>query len=240
MFYYFGGKARIAAAYPPPTFETIIEPFAGGAAYAMSYVRLKSIKRVVLVEKDERVAETWRRLLGMSIADLRAYPIPAVGERTEDFLVMTTATSNAIAGCSWMSVTERQPALLRKMLRRMEPLLEAAREKVEIVVGDYRQAPDIEATWFIDPPYMGGGSRAADGTNRPQGAGYARGCDTASIDYEALGAWCRERRGQRIVCEYAGAAWLPFRHLRGSFDGLSRGSSEVFWSDPEYQLALLD
>lgn len=238
MFYYYGGKHRLAGSYPPPEHDTIIEPFAGSAAYAMRYVRLRSIRRVLLIEKDPRVVDTWQRLLRMTVADLRAYPIPEVGERTEDFLVMTTATSNAIAGCTWMSVTERQPDLLRKMLRRMEPLLEAAREKVTVVLGDYREAPDIEATWFVDPPYTRH-DRAADGTNRPQGAGYAKGCGTDSIDYAELGVWCRERRGQRIVCEYAGADWLPFEPLpTGGFDGLSRSAGEAYWACPAYQLSL--
>ena len=66
--------------------------------------------------------------------------------------------------------------------------------------GDYTKAPDIEATWFIDPPYQKGGEHYPAG----------------QPDYGDLAAWCRKRRGQVIVCEGDGAEWLPFRHLRGA------------------------
>lgn len=238
MFYYYGSKGRLASRYPPPLHDTIIEPFAGAAAYAMHHVRAQAIKRVLLIEKDPRVVETWQRLLRMTVDEVLAYPIPEVGERTSDFVIMTCATSNAIAGCSWMTVTERQPALVVKMLRRIARVLEAAQAKVEVIEGDYQDAPDLEATWFVDPPYVLSG-RGAEGNNRPQGLGYAKGCRSDSIDYAALGEWCRERQGQRIVCEYAGADWLPFRPLEGggAFDSMSRSAGEVFWADPEHQLS---
>jgi hypothetical protein len=70
--------------------------------------------------------------------------------------------------------------------------------------------------------------------------GYAAGCDAAALDYEALGAWCRSRPGQRIVCEQAGATWLPFRHLQGAKDGLGRTAREVCWADPEHPQQALD
>src|SRR5947208_2052595 len=57
----------------------------------------------------------------------------------------------------------------------------------------YEELPDIEATWFIDPPY-----------NNPAGGKYA----VNDIDYQHLAEWCRSRRGQIIVCENAGADWL--------------------------------
>ncbi len=33
-------------------------------------------------------------------------------------------------------------------------------------LGDYRQAPDIEATWFIDPPYQASPTATATGPRR--------------------------------------------------------------------------
>ena len=35
MFYYYGRKKQIAKYYPKPNFNTIIEPFAGSAAYSL-------------------------------------------------------------------------------------------------------------------------------------------------------------------------------------------------------------
>ncbi len=67
----------------------------------------------------------------------------------------------------------------------------------KIIHGDYKDAPDIEATWFIDPPYQVMGKHYPD----------------SDIDYQHLSNWCLNRRGQVIVCEGEGADWLPFKHL---------------------------
>lgn len=238
MFFYYGGKKRLAGMYPPPLHPTIVEPFAGGAAYSMRHIRLRSVERVVLVEKDARVVETWQRVLAMSPADLLAYPVPEAGSITDDFLVMTASTSNAIARCNRMTVTPRQVRAFTMMLRSIAAVLPYAQEKVEISQGDYSDAPDVEATWFVDPPYVAS-ERASTGTSYPQGMGYSRDCSADSIDYPALGEWCRERQGQTIVCEYAGAEWLPFRHMQGSGDGLGRTAGEVVWTDRQYQLSFI-
>lgn len=77
----------------------------------------------------------------------------------------------------------------------------------QLTEGDYTAAPDIEATWFIDPPY-----------NCPAGRFYQVG----ALDYAALATWCQSRQGQVIVCEQAGATWLPFQPLYGN---------EVIWTN---------
>jgi hypothetical protein len=232
MFTYFGAKHRLAAFYPGPLHSTVVEPFAGSAAYAMHHARNPAVERILLIEKDARVVETWRRVLSMSVDDLRTYRVPAAGEETTDFLVMTAATSNAVARCRKMTVTPRQVRAMGMMLRRMAGVLEAAKAKVEVVEGDYRKAPDIEASWFIDPPYSPS-PRAGTRTSRPQGAGYAKGCDSASLDYSKLAEWARSRTGQTIVCESHGAAWLPFEPLRRSADSMGRPMREVCWATPE-------
>jgi site-specific DNA-adenine methylase len=58
----------------------------------------------------------------------------------------------------------------------------------------------MEATWFVDPPY-----------NNKAGSHYK--CGSKDIDYNNLAEWCRSRRGQVMVCENAGATWLPFEDL---------------------------
>jgi len=53
----------------------------------------------------------------------------------------------------------------------------------------YETAPDIEATWFIDPPYQ------------KMGRHYVH---SLSVDqYGSLATWCQSRQGQVIVCEGA-------------------------------------
>lgn len=61
---------------------------------------------------------------------------------------------------------------------------------------DYRQCGDGVGTWFIDPPYAGYKGLRYDGARR--------------LDYSHLSQWARGRRGQVLVCESAGADWLPF------------------------------
>ena len=70
----------------------------------------------------------------------------------------------------------------------------------KLIEGNYTDAPDGLATWFVDPPYQHAGKY------------YRFGRD--GIDYPSLAAWCKERRGQVIVCENVGADWLPFQPWR--------------------------
>jgi hypothetical protein len=92
----------------------------------------------------------------------------------------------------------------------------------KIVEGGYESSPNIEATWFVDPPYQVKGSTYVHGSK--------------DIDYEQLGGWCRERAGQVVVCENIGADWLPFRRLgketvRKAVKGKLQRNSEVFWTN---------
>lgn len=231
MFYFYGGKRRLARFYPTPTHRTVVEPFAGSAAYSMRHVvpvkGQRAVDKVILIEKDPRVYDLWVRLLSMDVVELLNYPIPEAGERTSDFLLMTSACSNRIARTAEMTVTTRMPIVLKRMFRQIATVLPHAKGRVEIVHGDYSDAPDIEATWFIDPPYHGLGT-AVDS----RGMGYAEGCDVRSLDYSALAEWCGGRKGQMIVCEQDGAVWLPFRHLRFARNSIGNKSAEVCWVDP--------
>ena len=107
--------------------------------------------------------------------------------------------------------------------------------RVEVIEGDYTDAPDIEATWFVDPPYQATRERP-EGV---KGAGdcYARGCGGSDLDFAALGAWCRARRGQVIACDYASSNWLPFEPLARNTDSVGRAYTEGVWSNvPKAQL----
>jgi hypothetical protein len=80
----------------------------------------------------------------------------------------------------------------------------------------YEDAPDVRATWFVDPPYQEAGTHYRFGSK--------------GLNYEALGAWCRSRKGQVIVCENEGATWLPFRELANVKTARKgRRSAESVW-----------
>lgn len=230
MFYYYGGKRRLARFYPPPQYDVVVEPFAGSASYSVTHLvpvkGERAVERAILIEKDPRVCELWEQLLWMNPDKLLTYPIPDAGERTSDFLLMTSACSNRIARTEEMIVTTRMPVVLKRMFRRIAEVLPHVKGRVEIIQGSYTDAPDIEATWFIDPPYH------VDGRAQSRGMGYADGCDSFSLDYGALATWCRDRPGQKIVCEQLGADWLPFQHLRLARNSIGDEATEVVWTDP--------
>jgi hypothetical protein len=222
---YYGGKWRAAPRYPAPACDRIIEPFAGAAGYAMRYPE----KHVVLVEAHPIIAELWRYLIGASEADIRALPLV---EHVDDLPAGTAAGARALVGFAMNAATVlpcRQLSAGRRKMRGMgrifEGWSEALRHRVasqvqyirhwQVVEGDYSSAPDISATWFIDPPY-----------NNRAGSYYP--CKVG--DYDALGAWCRARQGQVIVCENEGADWLPFQPFATLKAGLNgHGSREVIW-----------
>lgn len=208
MFYYFGSKAKIAKYYPAPRYDVIVEPFAGSAGYACYHRK----PNVVLVEKDARVCDLWRRLMAMTPDEIRNIPCPRVGERSSDILVMLRAASEHSLTGNYISVTERMVSRWQHLVNRaaeLQPLVKAW----TIIEGDYTDAPDVEATWFIDPPYTF------------MRRGYAH----KIANYANLAEWCRERKGQVIVCEQLGATWLPFRPFRQARATNLASKTEVIW-----------
>lgn len=237
FFTFYGGKYRAAPHYPDPQFGTIVEPFAGAAGYSVRH----HARRVILVERDPNVAATWRYLLRVSPAEVLALPDLAPGQSVDDLAVCPEARlligwycgrglaaprktqsvwiSNHISGMygngpspciAWGSAIRQRIAAQVGYIRHWT-----------IIEGTYRDAPDIEATWFIDPPYAVAGKH------------YRFGAST--IDYGDLADFCRERQGQVMVCENEGATWLPFRPFRsikaseGKYGG--KVSREALWTN---------
>jgi 16S rRNA G966 N2-methylase RsmD len=77
----------------------------------------------------------------------------------------------------------------------------------------FLDVPNCKATWFIDPPYEGGGKRYRHN----------------KIDYHTLSMWCKERFGQVIVCEQNDADWLDFQHLRVIRNASNNPYKELVW-----------
>lgn len=208
FFTYMGGKFRIAHLYPPPAHDLIVEPFAGSAGYSLRFPD----RDVILVERDEKVAEVWRFLLGADPDEVRALPLIGEGWESIDDLGDFPLGARYLVGF-WLSKATTSPrrtpsrwaltrpdasywgAAVRERIARQVPRIRHWR----LIEGDYALAPDVEATWFVDPPYVDRGHQYRYGPRL--------------LDYPALAAWCRSRRGLTVVCEGEHADWLPFAPL---------------------------
>lgn len=224
---YYGGKWRAAPRYPKPRYRTIVEPFAGAAGYSLRYPD----HDVVLVEKYSVIAEMWRYLIAVKPSEVLA--IPEV-EHVDDLPSWVPAGARALVGfnlaqgamaprskASPITLAHRrnQPTHARgwgsKMRARVAEQVEYIRHW-RVIEGSYDLAPDVEATWFVDPPYQ------------VAGKGYVHGAD--ALDFAALGAWCQKRAGQIIVCENACATWLPFVSLYETRTAMHGGANtEAVW-----------
>jgi len=210
MFYYYGGKVRLASKYPEPNYDRIIEPFAGAAGYSMYWLSKKKNLKTTLIEKDSRVVELWHRLLAMSSQEILSISMPKAGEWTEDFLFMTVAASNALGRQKGYSFSQRAAEECTGMLRRIARLVDICRNRVTVIQGNYQIAPIEAATYFIDPPYQTPKKLNNKKTSNPKGQGYAKDCQATDLDFSKLSSWCQALPGQVIVCEMYGADWLPF------------------------------
>ena len=195
MFYYYGRKKQIVRHYPLPNFDTIVEPFAGAAPYSMHHN--SPARRVILIEKDPKVADIWKWLIQRATPEeIHALPLLKPGERSTEFLHIIHAATKMAFAFKRIKVT---PVLARnwEITRRVFARDVSKIKHWEIICGDYTDAPDIKATWFIDPPYQG-----------EPGMGYRY--SSAMIDYEGLAKWCLSRKGETICCESGTARYLPF------------------------------
>lgn len=174
MFYYYGGKKRIASKYPKPSRKIVVEPFAGAAGYSVFHLMKNNILEAHLYEKDPRVVELWNRLLSLSSEEVLSIKTPNVGDKTSDFFFMTAATGNAVAKCKTMTVTERMPRVIEIMKGQIAEALPFVRGRIKIFEKDYSEAPNTDSTWFIDPPYQLQKSDKESKTIFSKGRGYAK------------------------------------------------------------------
>jgi site-specific DNA-adenine methylase len=198
LFYYYGRKKQIAKHYPLPTHNTIVEPFAGSAAYSFHADNWK--KNIVLIEKDERVANIWNWLINDATeADIQKLPDLKVGEKSSEFLHIVHAATKMAFKYKTIKVT---PVLARnwEISRRVFSDNLHKVKHWKIICGDYTEAPNIVATWFIDPPYKGGAGLGYDHSSK-------------NLDYEELSQWALNRQGQIICCEGNEGDYLPFEPL---------------------------
>jgi hypothetical protein len=218
MFSYYGSKSKIVDYYPPPKHERIIEPFAGSARYALKYF----YKQITLVDKYEVIIKTWKWLQQCSPNDIKKLPIMKIGETLDNYNL--TADEKMFMGF----IVQQGTAGMRKtvssfavdgiatQLNNVATQLYKIKEW-EIKLGCYKDIENIEATWFIDPPYQFGGQYQYKFNNK-------------TIDFPALAEWCKSRNGQAIVCENTKADWLPFKPMI-EMQGAAFKTTEAIWSN---------
>jgi len=228
FFTYFGGKWRSVPHYPAPRHDTIIEPFAGSAAYSLYHPS----RQVILVEKNVRIAALWAYLISVTSAQILDLPIKVEGSvdsldipvEARDligFWLNKGTAAPSKTSSAWMRAGTHTNSFWGETIRNRIAAQVDQIKHWQIICGDYSLAPNILATWFIDPPYQIAGKDYKESSK--------------NIDFALLGSWCKKQQGQVIVCENIGANWLPFTPHRSSKgnEGTRRTgiSLEAIWTN---------
>jgi len=202
MFSYMGSKWRLAKKYGPPQTNLVIEPFAGGACYSLYW----NAPKVILYDLNPYIAGIWQYLIKAKESEILSLPIDF--ESTDDLQIPQEA--KWLIGF-WITKGNTNPNKTRsawaKKYRNAGTCVvwtEQARARVakqtahirdwKCYCSDYRECLDVEADWFIDPPYSVAG----------------KSYKFSDVDYTQLAQFCLNRQGRITVCENEGATWMPF------------------------------
>ena len=204
FFSYYGGKWELAARLGPPQRRHVIEPFAGSAGYSVFW----EPQKVTLIEKNPKVCGVWRYLQRVSPAEVMRLPSNIVD--VEELPPWVCQEARWLIGF-WFNSGLAKPAVRRSNWVQT-PIMagrywsETIKLRItsqvdrichwQIIEGSYEDAPNVDAHWYIDPPYA----------NVP-----GRSYPDHDIDHTLLARWCRSRWGWVQVCENDGATWLPFK-----------------------------
>lgn len=234
LFKWFGSKWLSSKTLPPPQYDCIVEPFAGGAGYSLRYAH----KDVFICESDPHVFALWQWLIGeateTSIREIPVHVTEGTDIRTlglsygQQLLLKTWQRTNNVGNCWTISPWGNKPGQWTENTRaRVASEFAAVRHwQVHNDGMIVLRQSDALATWFIDPPYQ-----------------YNYQYKQASIDYAELATLIQAKRGQKIVCEAvcpktgAVPAWLPFRHFGERITSRRKAennhhSKELLWTSP--------
>jgi site-specific DNA-adenine methylase len=206
FFPFYGSKWNIARHYPSPGLTRVIEPFAGGASYSCFY----DCARVDLFDADPIIAGVWSFLMRATPAEIEWLPdMPEVGDHVDNYKIPQEAKWLIGFWLNRGSATPKKSRTAYSARTDKAQLNWGPRAKERIITqlpmlagwtitnADYSEAPDVEATWFVDPPYGDKGKFYRIKFN----------------EFDDLGEWVLERQGKVIACEGPGATWLPFKPL---------------------------
>lgn len=221
MWSYYGAKTNIIHHYPPPKYGTVIEPFAGTARYALKYFD----RNIILVDKYEVIGRIWRWLQKCSPGDITSLPRFKAGDNINDHIYNCEEERflvGFLVGFGFTSPRDTATPRLRNRPNGMNYTINRIASQLwkikdwQIITGDYTDCPDLEATWFIDPPYQTGGHAYVKSNKH--------------LNFENLGEWCKSRKGQVMVCENTSADWMDFKPMIIQ-NVLSGKTSEAIWTN---------
>ncbi len=210
MFSYYGSKSKIAKFYPPPEYKTIVEPFAGAAFYSIRHIN--NVERIVLNDKSGLIFGIWNFLINEATEkqilanrdfyigqDIRNFDLCQAHRDLIGFCINRGSASPANVVQKWSCQVASRPDWASTAHYRLTQIAEYLPlfKRIEPLNLSYEELDNIEATWFIDPPYQFGGQRYMEN----------------KINYTHLAEWCKSRKGQIIVCENNKANWLRFYPL---------------------------
>jgi len=239
FFTYFGSKYRIAKKYPSPNQDTIIEPFAGSACYALHY----HWKNVKLFDKYDVICGVWDYLINVKESEILALPIlkdddhidnfdiPQESKNLIGFWLATGHTSPSKKLSGFSKIHSKEGKLMYKdgYERKTMPHKSWSESQKNIIASQlqyirhweikqdsYEHINNEQATWFVDPPY--------------QMAGKAYKESSKNIDFKHLATWCKDRQGDVIVCENLGADWLPFEEFQNLRSTIGKATIEAIYT----------
>ncbi len=182
MFSYYGSKSKIVKYYPEPKYPLIIEPFAGSARYALQYCN----KAVILNDKYDVIYKVWKYLIFANVEDIENLPKMQKGDSLDDYFTLSESEKLLMGFLIGYSNRGKRKTYTGRAARDNE--LERAKKRILSYIGkikhwevynkDYSELDNIEATYFIDPPYKDGGHA------------YAKN----KINYLHLAEWCKSRK----------------------------------------------
>lgn len=226
MFSYYGSKSKIIKLYPKPKYDIIIEPFAGTARYALQY----NDKQITLNEKYEIIYSIWKWLITKATKEEILNNRDFYLKQDIRLLQLVQEHKNLIGFCinrgsaqphnivqKWSCQVKSNPQWASTSHYALTTIANNL-NKVKhwnIVFGDYTKLDNIEATWFIDPPYQYGGKYYIEN----------------DINYKLLAEWCLSRKGQVIVCENDKAKWLDFKPLKKVYGQRKNNIETIYTND---------
>ena len=221
MWSYYGSKKSIIDFYPAPIYNKIIEPFVGAGSYALKYWD----RDVVIMDKYEVIYRIWKWLQKCEISDIEKLPHFLTPDDNLNNYNFDCEEAKLMMGFIIAKGVERprnKPTLRAKIdrpntinftLNKIKDNLHKIKHWT-ILHGSYDKLKNEEATWFIDPPYQFGGHAYVEN----------------KINFNELSNWCKNRKGQIIVCENTKADWLPFLPMIDN-KGTHKKTTEAIWSN---------